>query len=233
LVEDLESAAGAFEEKIKTAMSDTTRIRVEPPKKDNLPQWIVDLIRAKNLARRHAYQTGSAVDRTEANRLGNEIKYALIDHRSDLWERKLKSLTAEDNSIWRMAKALRSNKKPLPPIHGTRGLVFSDDEKAETFADSLELQCRPNIADADLDHIEVIENEIEEILLEPNDTPITPTSPEEVREIIKSLMVKKAPGPDHIPNTALKLLPEKVVVALTAIINASLRICHFQSSLER
>jgi hypothetical protein len=132
-----------------------------------------------------------------------------------------------------MAKALRSNKKPLPPIHGTRGLVFSDDEKAETCADSLELQCRPNIADADLDHFEVIENEIEEILSEPNDTPITPTSPEEVHEIIESLMVKKAPGPDHIPNTALKLLPQKVVVALTAIINASLRICHFQSSLER
>jgi hypothetical protein len=132
-----------------------------------------------------------------------------------------------------MTNALRSNKKPLPPIHGTRGLVFSDDEKAEAFADSLELQCRPNIADADLDHIEVIENEIEEILSEPNDTPITPTSPEEVREIIGSLKVNKAPGPDHIPNTALKLLPEKVVVALTAIIDASLRLCHFPSRWKR
>ncbi|CAH1384097.1 unnamed protein product, partial [Tenebrio molitor] len=91
----------------------------------------------KNLARRQAYRTGSAADRTEANRLGNEVKFALIDHRTDRWERKLKSLTAEDNSIWRMTKALRSSKKPLPPIHGTRGLVFSDDEKAETFADSL------------------------------------------------------------------------------------------------
>jgi hypothetical protein len=81
-VADLESAAGAFEEKIKTAMSDSTPTRVEPPKKENLPQWIVDLIRAKNLARRQAYRTGSAVDRTEANRLGNEVKFALIDHRS-------------------------------------------------------------------------------------------------------------------------------------------------------
>jgi hypothetical protein len=41
-----------------------------------------------------------------------------------------------------MARALRSNKKPLPPIHGMRELVFSNDEKAEAFADSLELQCR-------------------------------------------------------------------------------------------
>jgi hypothetical protein len=73
-------------------MSNSTRTRVESPKKENLPQWIVDLIRTKNLARRQADRTGSPVDRTEANRLG-------IDHRNDRWERKLESHTTEDNSI--------------------------------------------------------------------------------------------------------------------------------------
>jgi hypothetical protein len=228
-VEDLESAAGAFEEKIKTAMSDSTRTRVEPQKIENLPKWIVDLIRAKNLARRQAYRTGSAVDRTEANRLGNEVKFALIDHRSDRWERKLKSLTAEDNSIWRMTKVLRSNNKPLPPIQGANGLVFSDVDKAEAFADSLELQCRPNVVDADPVHIEEIENQVRLILSRHDDNPITPASPSEIRKIIGSLKKKKAPGPDNISNTALKLLPPKVVVALTAIVNASLRLCHFPS----
>ncbi|KAH0814139.1 hypothetical protein GEV33_008652 [Tenebrio molitor] len=210
-------------------MTHSTRIRVEPRHKNNVPQWIVDLIRAKNLARRLAHRTGDAVDRREANRLGNEVKYALIDHRNDQWERKLESLTAEDNSIWRMAKALRSNKKPLPPIHGTRGLVFSNEEKAEAFADSLELQCRPNIEDADVDHIERIEHQVEDILSRQIETSTTPTSPAEVRKIIGSLKVKKAPGPDNIPNKALKLLPDRVVVALTTIINASLRLCHFPS----
>jgi retron-type reverse transcriptase len=228
-VEDLENAAGVFEEKITTAMTNSTRNRVEPRQKETLPQWIIDLIRTKNRARRHAFRTGAAVDRTEANRLGNEVKYALIDHRNDRWERKLESLSTEDNSIWRMAKALRSDKKPIPPIHSTLGLVFSDDEKAEAFADSLELQCRPNIVDADLDHIERIERQVEIILSGQHDTPNTPASPEEVRGIIGTLKVKKAPGPDKIPNTALKLLPVKVVVALTAIINASLRLCHFPS----
>jgi retron-type reverse transcriptase len=128
-----------------------------------------------------------------------------------------------------MAKALRSDKKPIPPIHSTLGLVFSDDEKAEAFADSLELQCRPNIVDADLDHIDWIERQVEIILSGQHDTPNTPASPEEVRGIIGTLKVKKAPGPDKIPNTALKLLPDKAIVALTAIINASLRFCHFPS----
>jgi hypothetical protein len=127
-VEDLESAAGAFEEKIKIAMFDSTRIRVEPPKKENLPQFMVDLVRAKNLASRQAYRTGSAVDRTKAMRLGNEVKYALIDHRSNRWERKLKSLTAEDNSIWRMTNALRSNKKPLSGV--TLGFYFGTGSKS-------------------------------------------------------------------------------------------------------
>jgi hypothetical protein len=104
-----------------------------------------------------AFRTGAAIDRTEANRLGNEVKYALIDHRNDRWERKLESLSTEDNSIWRMAKALRPDWKPIPLIHGTLGLDFSNDEKAEAFADSLELQCNANIVDADLDHIELIE----------------------------------------------------------------------------
>jgi hypothetical protein len=75
--------------------------------------------------------------------------------------------------------------------------------------------------------------EIEEILSEPNDTPITPTSPEEIREIIGSLKVQKAPGPDDIPNTSLKSMADKVVVALTAIINASLRRCHLTPRWKR
>jgi hypothetical protein len=220
-VDDLGRAAGTLEGKIKIAMTRSTRIRVEPrhKNKNNVPQWIVDLIRAKNLARRLVHRTGDAVDRREANRLGNEVKYALIDHhhRNDQWERKLESLTAKDNSIWRMAKALRPDRKPIPPIHGTVGLDFSNDEKAEAFADSLELQCKPNIVDADLDHIELIERRVENILSGQHDTPITPTSPEEVRGIIGSLKVKKAPGQDKIPDTSLKLLPDKVVVALTAI----------------
>jgi hypothetical protein len=228
-VEDLESAAGALEDKIKSAMTDSTRIRVEPRQKEILPQWIVDLIRAKNRARRLAFRNGDTPDRTEANRLGNEVKYVLIDHRSDRWETKLESLATEDNSIWRMAKALRSNHKPLPPIQGANGLVFSDVDKAEAFADSLELQCRPNVVDADPVHIEEIENQVRLILSRHDDNPITPASPSEIRKIIGSLKKKKAPGPDNISNTALKLLPPKVVVALTAIFNASLRLCHFPS----
>jgi hypothetical protein len=227
-VEDLESAAGALEDKIKSDRLNSNSGRAAT-KRD-----FATMDRRSN-SRKESCQAPCLSDwrrsrhNTEANRLGNEVKYALIDHRSDRWETKLESLTTEDNSIWRMAKALRSNHKPLPPIQGANGLVLSDVDKAEAFADSLELQCTPNVVDADPVHIEEIENQVRLILSRHDDNPITPASPSEIRKIIGSLKKKKAPGPDNISNTALKLLPPKVVVALAAIFNASLRLCHFRS----
>ncbi|RZC40051.1 hypothetical protein BDFB_014597, partial [Asbolus verrucosus] len=146
-----------FEEKTREAIGASTRVFTEPRTRNTIPQWIVELIKAKNRARRRAHRTGDPADRREANRLTNEVRYSLSDFRNQQWENKLESLTTEDNSLWKMAKALRNDRKPLPPIHGTAGLVYTDEEKAEAFADSLELQCRTNEANADLDHVDEIE----------------------------------------------------------------------------
>jgi hypothetical protein len=63
-----------------------------------------------------------------------------------------------------------------PPIHGTRGMVYTDEEKAERLL-SLELQCRANFPNADLDHVEEVEKQVEQIADEEPETPIPPTSP--------------------------------------------------------
>jgi hypothetical protein len=71
-VEDLESAAGALEDKIKSAMTDSTRTRVEPRQKEILPQWIVDLIRAKIVP--GALPFGLATLSTEQRQIGLATK---------------------------------------------------------------------------------------------------------------------------------------------------------------
>ena len=48
------------------------------------------------------------------------------------------------------------------------------------------------------------------------------TNPEEVQEAIRGLKVSKAPGPNGIPNRALKHLPQRVVSLLVLIFNAIL-----------
>jgi hypothetical protein len=60
-----------------------------------------------------------------------------------------------------MTKLLRNNRKPLPPIHEARGMAYTDEEKVEAFAESLELQCSVNLTNADLDHVGDVEDEVD------------------------------------------------------------------------
>lgn len=226
--EDLEEAVMHFETSIKDAQAVATRHRVEPRKRHTIPREIVDLIRAKNRARRIARRSGFAPDKREANRLQNEVKRALFDFRNQQWDQKIESLNENDKPLWRMTKALRADRRPLPPIHGSRGLVFTDEEKADAFADSLELQCRANEVDVDgFDDVERIENRVADLLEEVPENPISPTSPAEICEVIKGLKARKAPGPDGITHKALKSLPDKAIVALVNITNAIFRLRTF------
>jgi hypothetical protein len=218
--DDLEQAVDWLESTITDSVENATTRFTEPTKRHTVPQHIVELIRAKNRARRTAHRTGWPIDRREANCLQFEVKQALSVFRNEQWEQKFESLNSEDNSIWKIAKILRNTRKPLPPIHGAGGIVYTDHEKAEAFADSLELQCRASLANADPDHID-------EMLEEAPDLLIQPASPQEVSETIRSLKNRKAPGPDNIANKALKTLPEKAIVAITAIATGIIRLRHF------
>jgi hypothetical protein len=53
------------------------------------------------------------------------------------------------------------------------------------------------------------------------------TDPEEAQESIKGLKASKAPGPNGIPNRALKHLPQRAVSFLVLIFNAILLTHHF------
>ncbi|KYB24901.1 hypothetical protein TcasGA2_TC034922, partial [Tribolium castaneum] len=107
--------------------------------------------------------------------------------RDERWEVKLQSLTTEDNSVWRMSRVLRSDRKPLPPIHSENGIVFTDEEKAEAFALSMSRQCSLNLTNADLEHVEEIEDHVESIATEDPDEPLTLT-PKVIVELTERLI---------------------------------------------
>ena len=73
---------------------------------------------------------------------------------------------------------LESDKRPLPPIHSAHnGIVFTDEDKASAFANSLENQCQTNV-DPDVDDEEAAENLRKE---EPDDDElIRETNPDEI-----------------------------------------------------
>jgi hypothetical protein len=53
------------------------------------------------------------------------------------------------------------------------------------------------------------------------------TNPAEVQDAIRGLRVDKTPGPNGIPNRALKHNPQRAIFLLVNIFNAALLSCHF------
>ena len=115
-----------------------------------------------------------------------------------------------------------------PPV--TLGAIaLSDSEKAEAFANNLEAQFQlvtdPSVPEV----IEMVDVARRSYFMTPASEPKL-TNPEEVQEAISGLKVSKAPGPNGIPNRALKHLPQRAVSLLVLIFNAILLTRHFPTA---
>jgi hypothetical protein len=116
-----------------------------------------------------------------------------------------------------------------PPLVTPGGLALSESEKAEAFADSLEAQFQPVANPSDPAVIETVDVALRAYSYEPASEPML-TDPAEVNDAIRSLRISKAPGPDFIPNRALKHLPQRVILLLVAVSNAIFRTQYLPSA---
>jgi hypothetical protein len=87
------------------------------------------------------------------------------------------------------------------------GTALSDSEKAEALADSLDAQFPPANDSSDLAVIEKVTEALQAYSYAPASEPKL-TNPKEVQDAIRGLKVGKAPGPNGLPNRALKHLPQ-------------------------
>ena len=95
---------------------------------------------------------------------------------------------------------------PSPPLATPGGIALSDSEKAEAFTDNLETQFQP-VTDPSVPAVtKMVDVALRSYLITPASEPKFSKS-EEVQEAIRGLKVSKAPGPNVIPNRALKHLP--------------------------
>ena len=80
--------------------------------------------------------------RAENNRLQRSVTHQLNEWRNDQWSVTLESVDHENQSLWSMTKRIMRVPTPSPP--GQLGeIAFSDSEKSEALADSLETQFQP------------------------------------------------------------------------------------------
>lgn len=225
--EDLENEVALFIHELQDSLNICTKRTPVAPRKLNLPPHLKQLIKNKNRARRTARRTLAPADRRLANRLIEDVKSQLRDFRAAEWESFTATLPEGDGkNFWRISKKLRNNRQshPLCPLHGLQGLVYSDEDKAEAFANSMErqFQLNDNLIDADTEE-EVAEINVDEA--PPEDVHFV--SPSEVINTIKFLKINTAPGPDGVPYKALKLLSKRGIARISNIFNAILRFQHF------
>ena len=93
------------------------------------------------------------------------------------------------------------------------GIALSDSEKAENLADNLETQFLPVTDPSVPAVIETVDVALRYYFLIPASKPQL-TKPDEVHEAIRGLKVSKAPGPNGLPNRAMKHLPKRAVSLL-------------------
>lgn len=138
--QDLAKFVEIFEAKIQHSIDFASSTFPITDSRDHLPAHIKALIKKKRKAAILAQNSWNPVHRRTANQLKNQVANELCKHHSDSWQSKLESFNCEDNSAWRMVKALRLVPTSIPPLQSAFGLATTDLEKAEAFADALEIQ---------------------------------------------------------------------------------------------
>ncbi|GFX17342.1 RNA-directed DNA polymerase from mobile element jockey [Trichonephila clavipes] len=106
----------------------------------------------------------------------------------------LTSLDTDDGSLWGLARSFRKKRSPIPTLKGHTTIAYSDTEKAETLADSLENQFKLNdISNPqhDKNHTRLISR----FFTNDNNFDDNPTNPKpsEILTYINKLKIRKAP----------------------------------------
>lgn len=203
-----------------------------------LPEYILDLIKERNVLRSSYSKYHCPFDKRRINELRKIISEKVSSHRTSLWTRKICSLNPHDSSLWRMARCFTKRLPHIPPLVHTRGLAQSPAEKADCLASTLEAifipRSSPGNSAAQKMVNEVItsldSNSLNEEDIRPTSQDLESINHSFLRRVISKFKGLKAPGPDTIPNIVLKHLPLSALELLVIIFRSCLILGYFPSN---
>jgi hypothetical protein len=144
------------------------------------------------------------------------------------WETKVGICEDTPEDLWSIAKPLlkRVGSKAPTAIHGSLGIIYHPDEKANVTADYLEN--RFTFHDLwDENHERQVETTVQNLLASVDGTPLGKVRPCDIYKLTNSLNLRKDCGLDAIPNEYLKLLPRRPLIYLTHLFNFCIRLSNF------
>ena len=217
--EQIDQQAAKLTEDIKNSLHRSQKPTPHTPKIQSLPNDVKNLITTRNRQRRKYQQTRHPTDKYLLNKLNETIRYLIREHRRDVWDKLVQD--AQENNIWKLPRMLNKKRAPIPALDNS----VPPKSNAETLADTYENQFTSALKPKS--HIKLgMDAAINTVAASP-DEEIT-IAEKEVRDCIKRLR-NKAPGPDNIPNFAIKNLPDNTINHILNIYNSALALNHFPS----
>jgi endonuclease/exonuclease/phosphatase family metal-dependent hydrolase len=226
--QDIEDATSHLTKLIKDSIQQHVPMSSNKNKNTKLPTPILQLIKQRNQLRKLNRRFNHNVIKAKINKLREDISSKIKSHNNKIWHDKVSKLSTGDNSAWRVTKALTRQNVKIPPLKHNNVYICDPEKKAELLADTLQESFTPNNAKPEhQDHKTATEEEVKNNMNMPHQNKPKKYRPSQIRNLLKKLKKRKAPGPDEIPNEALSNLPDSAVKLLTNIINASLRLGYF------
>ena len=186
--------------------------------------------RKKNIAHRKAKKSNSPTDWEQFRKLRNEynesIKAAKLKNEKDRASMLRDRETLSPKKWWRLAKSfLKKDKSPtFPPLKVGEDLVCDDEGKAEVFNNFFASSSDVDDSNAPKpDHKCVSDQKLEKVVIQVKD----------ISDLLKSLDVSKATGPDQVSQVMLKKAGDVIAPHLTKLFNLSLEKGIFPSSWKK
>ncbi|KAL4127024.1 hypothetical protein QTP88_011222 [Uroleucon formosanum] len=214
---------------IQVAAKDSSPLRPSNNPSPNLTPELRKLLADKRRARSIWQRTHYPEDKSRYNMLSNKLKSLLKIHKNNSYKNYLQNLSLKNGSLWRKTKSILRLKEITPPLQRPNNtLAVTDSEKADALANELSTVFIPHTISPPPLHLQMVTESLLSPL--PMALPAKPTSPAEIRGIIKKLANGKSPGHDLITNKIIKNLPAKAIIHLTHIYNATLRLSYFPTT---
>lgn len=223
-----------FVSEMQTTLSEAlvAASRPAPPRntRSALPPNLRAAIGKRRRLRRIWQRTRHPATKRAFNHQCDLVKRLLFDYRNESWNTYLSGLDLENGSAWRTAKILRSEKPTHQPLHGQQGMVYRSTEKAEVFSDTMEDQFRPNADIFNEDHIEHVENFLENFFVADPEPELEPFTFDEVEAYVSKSKPRKAPGLDGVGSRALLAAPAILIACFVSLFNSAMSLHHFPAS---
>jgi hypothetical protein len=197
---------------------------------NTIPSNIKKLAAVKRKARSNWQKTHTPDSRHIYNQASNKLKKALHDMKNASFTEYISNLK-RDNSIWKPIRNKRRPQTPNLPIRFNTTppgpWAKSDKDKADLFANYL--------SEVFIPYDQALDQDIEQELAKPIQPPehLPAFTLQKLKQEIKMLNPRKAPGMDLITAQMLKELRHEGLINLLHIFNAILRSSNWQTSLKK